>query len=165
MRSSRGCPRARPQGALGWLGGPASHDPVLYAASSVLLGVTYGLAYPLIQGQPADSAPAGLRQRALWCFGLAYLAGLYGFPLIADAVIVAGGYQALIAVLLAAAALELAVSVRTRHAAAHADAPTGGAPATASHDEPCAPGRAPGGNPQWTGSSRTPGRTNHACTC
>jgi MFS family permease len=97
----------------------AGHDPALYAASSVLLGVTYALAYPLIQAQAADSAPAGLRQQALWSFGLAYFAGLYGFPLIADAVIVAGGYQALIAVLLAAAALELAISVKTRHAPAH----------------------------------------------
>jgi MFS family permease len=96
----------------------AGHDPVLYAASSVLLGVTYGLAYPLIQVQAADSAPAGLRQQALWSFGLAYFAGLYGFPLIAGAVIVAAGFQALIAVLVAAAALELAVSIRTRHAPA-----------------------------------------------
>jgi Major Facilitator Superfamily len=30
---------------------PTGHDPVLYAASSALLGVTYGLAYPLIQAR------------------------------------------------------------------------------------------------------------------
>ena len=35
----------------------AGHDPVGYAASSALLGVTYGLAYPLIQAQAANSAP------------------------------------------------------------------------------------------------------------
>jgi MFS family permease len=94
----------------------AGHDPLLYAACSVLLGVSYGLAYPLIQAQAADSAPPDLRQQALWSFSLAYFAGLYGFPLVAEAVIMAGGYQALITVLLAAAALELAISVKIRHA-------------------------------------------------
>ena len=55
------------------------HDPVPYAASSALLGVTYGLAYPLIQAGAADSAPGQLRHWALWYFSLAYFTGLYGF--------------------------------------------------------------------------------------
>ena len=92
----------------------AGHDPAIYAASSVALGITYGLSYPLIQAQAADSVPAGLRHWALWYFSLAYFAGLYGFPLLAGTLITRGGYHALITCLLAIAALELAASARTR---------------------------------------------------
>jgi MFS family permease len=91
------------------------HDPVVYAASATLLGVSYGLAYPLIQARAADSAPGELRHWALWYFSLAYFAGLYGFPLIASLVIALGGYQSLIAVLLVIGLAELTVSARTRH--------------------------------------------------
>jgi MFS family permease len=96
----------------------AGHSPVLYAASSFLLGVTYGLAYPLIQARAADSAPGGLRHWALWYFSLAYFAGLYGFPFLAGTIIVLGGYRALVACLLAIAAVELAVSIKASHAPA-----------------------------------------------
>ena len=63
------------------------HDPVLYAASSALLGVTYGLAYPLIQAGGQTAHPDRLRHWALWYFSLAYFTGLSGFPLIAGTVI------------------------------------------------------------------------------
>jgi MFS family permease len=94
------------------------HEPVVYGGTSALLGLSYGLAYPLIQARAADSAPQGLRHWTLWYFSLAYFAGVYGFPVVAGTVIVLGGYQALIACLLVIAALELAISVRFRHAAA-----------------------------------------------
>jgi MFS family permease len=90
----------------------ADHHVIRYAASAMLLGVTYGLAYPLIQAQAAGAAPAGSGHWSLWYFSLAYFAGLYGFPLIAGTVIDLGGYHALIAVLLLIAALELALSLR-----------------------------------------------------
>jgi MFS family permease len=90
------------------------HDPVVYAVSATLLGISYGLAYPLIQARAADSAPGGLRHWALWYFSLAYFAGLYGFPLIAGLVIMLGGYQGLMAVLLVIGLAELAVSVKSR---------------------------------------------------
>lgn len=80
-----------------------------------MLGLTYGLAYPLIQGRAADSAPAGLRHWTLWYFSLAYFAGVYGFPLVAGILIVAGGYQALLAMLLVIAVAELGVSIKARH--------------------------------------------------
>jgi MFS family permease len=92
----------------------ADHRVICYAVSSTLLGVTYGLAYPLIQAQAAAAAPAGFRHWSLWYFSLAYFAGLYGFPLIAGTVIDLGGYRALMAVLLTIAALELALSLKTR---------------------------------------------------
>jgi MFS family permease len=93
----------------------AGHDPVVYAVSATLLGVSYGLAYPLIQARAAGSAPGGLRHWALWYFSLAYFAGLYGFPLIAGLVIALGGYRSLMAVLLVIGLAELAVSARTQH--------------------------------------------------
>jgi MFS family permease len=103
----------------GFLG--VARDPLVYGASSCLLGLTYGLAYPLIQGRAADSAPAGLRHWTLWYFSLAYFVGVYGFPLVAGIIIVLGGYQALLASLLVIAAAELGVSVRARrHAPAEA---------------------------------------------
>ena len=112
------------------------HDPVVYAVSATLLGVSYGLAYPLIQARAADSAPGGLRHWALWYFSLAYFAGLYGFPLIAGLVIALGGYQSLIAVLLVIGLAELAVSARTQYRSGSGGHPTAGpahvpAPATA----------------------------------
>jgi MFS family permease len=92
------------------------HDSLIYGASSCLLGLTYGLAYPLIQGRAADSAPSGLRHWTLWYFSLAYFVGVYGFPLVAGIIIVLGGYQALLASLLVLAIAELAVSVGARRA-------------------------------------------------
>jgi MFS family permease len=91
----------------------AGHDRVLYAVSATMLGVSYGLAYPLIQAQAANGAPGEFRHWTLWYFSLAYFAGLYGFPLIASLVITLGGYPALIAVLLIIGIAELAVSAWT----------------------------------------------------
>jgi hypothetical protein len=88
------------------------HDALIYGASSCLLGLTYGLVYPLIQRRAADSAPAGLRHWTLWYFSLAYFVGVYGFPIVAGTVIVLGGYQALLASLLVIAAAELGVSIK-----------------------------------------------------
>jgi MFS family permease len=89
------------------------HDTLIYAASSCLLGLTYGLVYPLIQRRAADSAPPGLRHWTLWYFSLAYFAGVYGFPVVAGTVIAVGGYQALLAALLVIAAAELGVSIKS----------------------------------------------------
>jgi MFS family permease len=89
------------------------HDRVLYAVSATVLGVSYGLAYPLIQARAVDGVLGELRHWTLWYFSLAYFAGLYGFPLIAGLVITLGGYPALIAVLLIIGVAEFAVSVWT----------------------------------------------------
>jgi fucose permease len=90
-------------------------NPALYAACSLLLGITYGLAYPLIQARAASGAPEGLRHRALCHFSLAYFAGVYGFPLIASAITALGGYQVLVTTLVAIATLELTISIKTNH--------------------------------------------------
>jgi MFS family permease len=105
-------------------------DSLVYGASSGLLGLSYGLVYPLIQGRAADSAPAGLQHWTLWYFSLAYFVGVYGFPLVAGIIIVLGGYQALLASLLVIAAVELGVSIKTG----------GRAPAAAATEGLAAPG-------------------------
>jgi MFS family permease len=102
----------------------AGHNRVLYAVSAAILGVSYGLVYPLIQARAADSTPGELRHWTLWYFSLAYFAGLYGFPLIASLVIALVGYQALMAVLLTISVAELAVSARTQDPARPKRAPS-----------------------------------------
>ncbi|MGP3980922.1 MFS transporter [Streptomyces sp. KR80] len=88
------------------------HNVILYAISSLILGITYGLVYPIIQAQAANYAPGELRHWALWYFSLAYFIGVYGFPLIAGTIIVVAGYQIFVAALLAIAMAELAVSLK-----------------------------------------------------
>ncbi|RZS34225.1 fucose permease [Herbihabitans rhizosphaerae] len=83
----------------------------VYSISSALLGVTYGLVYPLIQAQAANKVSADLRHWALWYFSLAYFIGVYGFPLIGGWIIVAGSYQVLTVVLLVIAAAELLMAI------------------------------------------------------
>jgi MFS family permease len=102
----------------------AGHNRMLYASSAAVLGITYGLVYPLIQTRAADSTPDELRHWTLWYFSLAYFAGLYGFPLIASLVIALLGYQALMAVLLTISVAELAVSIRTQDPARPKRAPS-----------------------------------------
>jgi MFS family permease len=102
----------------------AGHNRMLYAISAAVLGVSYGLVYPLIQARAADSTPDELRHWTLWYFSLAYFAGLYGFPLIASLVIALVGSQALMAVLLTISAAELAVSARTQDPARPKRAPS-----------------------------------------
>jgi MFS family permease len=89
------------------------HDVVLYATCSVLVGICYGLAYPLIQAQAADRAPEGQRHWVLWYFSLAYFIGVYGFPVLAGLIIDGVGYQGLMAVLLVIGLTELGVSLRS----------------------------------------------------
>lgn len=88
------------------------HDVVLYAASSVLIGVCYGLAYPLIQVQAAARGSQAQRHWVLWYFSLAYFVGVYGFPVLAGLIIDTIGYQGLAAGLLVIGLAELATCPR-----------------------------------------------------
>lgn len=88
-----------------------SSSPALYAASSMLLGISYGLVYPLIQAQAVNASHESLRSRVLVYFSLCYFVGVFGFPLLGGRIIVAGGYQALLYTLLVMGALELLVAV------------------------------------------------------
>lgn len=82
----------------------------LYALSSLLFGLSYGLVYPLIQAQAVNASDASLRTRTLVYFSMAYFIGFFGFPLIGGRIIVTGGYRVLLLVLLIIAGLELAVA-------------------------------------------------------
>lgn len=88
-----------------------STSSLLYAASSLLLGLSYGLVYPLIQAQAVNASEESVRTRTLVYFSLSYFIGVFGFPLLGGRIIVQGGYQALLMALLVMAALELLVAL------------------------------------------------------
>ncbi|WP_188822539.1 MFS transporter [Brucella endophytica] len=64
-----------------------SASPVPYAASSMLLGLSYGLVYPLIQAQAVSASEESLRSRTLVYFSLCYFIGVFGFPLLGGGVL------------------------------------------------------------------------------
>ncbi len=76
------------------------HSLLFYAASALLLGMSYGLVYPLIKTQAVNVTPPQERQEVLAYFTLSYFLGMYGFPLIAGWVIKAYGYAALLITLM-----------------------------------------------------------------
>jgi len=87
-----------------------STNEVLYGASSLLLGLSYGLVYPLIQAQAVNASDERLRSRTLVYFSLSYFLGVFAFPKLGGFIIVSGGYQALLLALLLMAGLEFAVA-------------------------------------------------------
>ena len=84
---------------------------LLYAVSALILGLSYGLVYPLIQAQAVNESDERVRSKTLGYFSLSYFLGVYGFPKVGAYIIVNSGYQALLVTLLALAAAELAVAV------------------------------------------------------
>lgn len=82
---------------------------IAYVGAAMLLGTGYGLAYSVINGLVANEAPAGLVPQALLLFSLSYFVGVFGFPLIAGALIAAHGIKAMMLVTLAIAVLNAAI--------------------------------------------------------
>lgn len=74
-----------------------------------MLGVGYGLTYSVINGLAANEAPTGLMPQSLLLFSLAYMIGVFGFPLVAGNLIVSSGIQTMLCVLLLLAVLNLAI--------------------------------------------------------
>ncbi|HKS50077.1 MAG TPA: MFS transporter [Amycolatopsis sp.] len=87
-------------------------NPLVYGFSSALLGMSYGLVYPLIQAQAVAVSEADVEHWVLSYFSLAYFAAVFGFPLVAGAVIVHWGYQTMFGLLVAIALGELTVAIR-----------------------------------------------------
>lgn len=87
-----------------------SSNQILYGTSSMLLGLSYGLVYPLIQAQAVNASDEQLRSRTLVYFSLFYFFGVFAFPKLGGFIIVNGGYRALLLALLVMAGLELAVA-------------------------------------------------------
>lgn len=87
-------------------------NPVVYGVSSALLGVSYGLVYPLIQAQAVSVSDATVQHWVLSYFSLAYFVAVFGFPLLAGVVIVHWGYQSIFGLLVLVGLGELAVAIR-----------------------------------------------------
>jgi len=85
--------------------------PSFQILSAVLTGVGYGLVYPVIQTWAVNHAAPHQRHAALTWFVLSYFVGIFGFPVVGGWVLVHFGQQALIGMLLVAAAMELAVAL------------------------------------------------------
>ena len=83
----------------------------LYVLSAVVLGVSYGLTYSVINGLAANEAPEGLMPQALLLFGLSYCVGVFGFPLLAGGIIVRAGVIAMLYILLVVGLLNTGIAV------------------------------------------------------
>ncbi|EJT06037.1 MFS transporter [Rhizobium sp. CCGE 510] len=81
----------------------------VYLGGAAMLGLGYGLTYSVINGLAANEAPAGLMPQSLLLFSLAYIIGVFGFPLIAGHLIVSAGIQAMLYVVLLLAVVNLAI--------------------------------------------------------
>jgi len=82
-----------------------------YAVGALLLGISYGLVYPIVQAQATQYAPAHLRPQTLVYFSLSYFIAVYLFPYAGAEIAVQYGYASLIGVLLAAAGIELLLAL------------------------------------------------------
>lgn len=80
-----------------------------YLGGAAMLGLGYGLTYSVINGLAANEAPAGLMPQSLLLFSLAYIIGVFGFPLIAGNLIVSSGVQTMLYVVLMLAVLNFAL--------------------------------------------------------
>lgn len=90
--------------------------PVLYALTSAVLGLSYGLALPAAQAQVVNVSAADVRPQALPLAGLIFQAAALTFPLAAGAIVATFGYAPLFAVLVLFAFVQAAISWRAvRH--------------------------------------------------
>lgn len=85
-------------------------DAVLYGCVSALLGITYGLTLPALQAGSVNVSAPENRPRILPLAGLVFEFAILAFPLVAGAIIVSVGYNALFAILLAFAVTIAALS-------------------------------------------------------
>lgn len=79
--------------------------------AAALVGIGYGLVYPLIQTWVVNSSLPEYRQAALTWFVLIYFIGIFGFPVIGGFLLVHFGKLTLIYCLLAMAIIELMIVV------------------------------------------------------
>ena len=84
----------------------------LYLLVAVLLGVGYGVSYPILVAMAAQDAHEELSAQTLQIFALTYFIGIFGFPLIAGWMIVEVGVVALLWVVAVLAAVEASLALR-----------------------------------------------------
>ena len=105
------------------------HNQVFYAVASILLGITYGLALPVIQANSVNISTPQLRPRMLPLAGLLFETAILAFPFAAGWIIDAGGYQVIFLVLvlfaIAVAALGFVQPAAARSLQTASDSPQG----------------------------------------
>jgi len=89
----------------------AEYSLLAYAVGSLLLGVSYGLVYPIVQAQATNHAPTSLQPQTLVYFSLSYFFAVYLFPYLGAAIAIGHGYGALLWVLILSAVAELLTAV------------------------------------------------------
>lgn len=88
------------------------NNQVAYAASSVVLGLGYGLALPAVQAHVVNVSPEALRTRVLPIAGLVFQAAILAFPVAVGWLVTSFGYWMLFTVLVALAALQAGIAWR-----------------------------------------------------
>lgn len=83
----------------------------VYAIAAALLGIGYGLVYPLIQAQAVSATCPEQHILVLTVFSVSYFVGIFAFPLVSGTVIVEFGYAGMLVVLLGLAVTETGVAV------------------------------------------------------
>lgn len=81
-----------------------------YSIASLLLGVSYGLVYPLIQNLSLKHIAAVYKEQVLTVFSLFYFIGVYLFPFISGGILTRQGSDFFINTLLTLTLLELALA-------------------------------------------------------
>lgn len=85
---------------------------LLYASCAIVLGLGYGLSYPLIQAQAVNLSPLGLRTQSLVLFTLFFFVGGQGFAVFSGHLLAHSGYRAFLFTMVTLAGLQLLVAIR-----------------------------------------------------
>jgi len=81
------------------------------AASALLLGIGYGLVYPVIQTQVVNDSSVARRHAALTWFVVSYFVGIFGFPIVGGWILVHFGKSGLLTLIAACGILELILAM------------------------------------------------------
>lgn len=80
---------------------------VCYVMGSLLLGIGYGLVYPIVQAESVRYVSASIKSAVLIYFSLSYFIGVYLFPYLGTLIATYCSYDALLLVLVIAGGMEL----------------------------------------------------------
>lgn len=89
----------------------AKNSLLIYMLSALAMGVSYGLAYPLIQAQSVHYAAVHLQPSILIYFSLSYFFAAYTFPYIGALIATRYNYSVLLWVLIVTAVVETLVAI------------------------------------------------------
>lgn len=89
----------------------AHQTQLLYVAGAGLFAFGYGLCYPVLSAIVANTTPSDQVAQGLQLFTLSYFLAIFGFPYVSGAVIAMLGIPALLYLLVALGALEMALAM------------------------------------------------------